>query len=144
MGCSQGPCMLSSRGSLTRLGDRGLPKEWHDQHPFGPACTDQRRAVSSCPASAGAGSWVRPRIRVLPFADLGALPQPWPPQSLPNCVSEPHPNSSRLCQGDWKFLPSSFSGRISTLALRGTGRSQAAPGSAFSRLCLGGMGGGLR
>lgn len=36
-------------------------------------------------------------------------------QSLPNFVSEPHPNASRLCQGDWKFLLSGFSGAISTL-----------------------------
>lgn len=80
---------------------------------------------------------------MLPFAeDLGALPQPWPPQSLPNCVSEPHPNSSRLCQGDWKFLPSSFSGRISTLGSAGDGEEPGCSRLSVLTALLGGNGRG--
>lgn len=41
---------------------------------------------------------------------LGVPPPALAPQSLLNFISEPHPNSSQLCQGDWKFLLSSFSG----------------------------------
>lgn len=71
---------------------------------------------------------------------------PLAPQSLPNGASEPHPNSSRLCQGDWKFLSSIFPGVISTLSSAGGGEEGpgCSSGSAFSRLCLGGQGGGLR
>lgn len=39
---------------------------------------------------------------------LGVPPPALAPQSRPSCVSEPHPKSSQLCQGDWKFLLSSF------------------------------------
>lgn len=142
------PVIPSSRGSLTHLGYRGLPKEGYDQHPSHPALTDQRRTMSSClgcsSPGVGAVSWVLLRIRALPFAEhLGALPQPWPPQSLPNCVSEPHPDSSGLCQGDWKFLPSSFSGRISTLSSVGDGEEPGCSRLSVLTALLGGNGRGL-
>lgn len=43
---------------------------------------------------------------LVPHNTWGASPV-LAPQSLPNFISEPHPKSSRLCQGDWKFLLSS-------------------------------------
>lgn len=51
-----------------------------------------------------------PRVGDAGLADPpGVPPLPWPRRACPT-VSEPHPNSRRLCQGDWKFLLSGFSG----------------------------------
>lgn len=94
---------------------------------------------SSCGAGAGA------RVGVLPGSHRTSKgPSPaLALQSLSNCIWEPHPNSSRLCQGDWKFLLSSFSGMISTLSSVG-GREEEpgrSTGSVFSSSAGVGWGG---
>lgn len=69
------------------------------------------------------GAWRSPGLGVLhgtPRTCGGAF-QPRLHRACPGFVAEPHPNASRLCQGDWKFLLSSFSGVISTLLSGGRG-----------------------
>lgn len=141
--------MLSSRGSLTRLGHRGLPKEWQDQHPSGPARTDQRRAVSSCPASAALGLELEagygPGSGCCPSQKIwGLFPSPGPRRACPTASLSRTQTLPGFARETGNFCPAASLGGFRHSAQRGTGRSQAAPGSAFSRLCLGGMGGGLR
>lgn len=110
------PIIPSSRGAHSdSCGTGGVWPAFFLPQPSGPAGPWALAwAVTALGLELGArrspGSGVLPRSRRSSGGPSPALA----PQSLPNCVSEPHPNSSRLCQGDWKFLPSSFSGRIST------------------------------
>ena len=130
------PVILSSRGSLTHLGYRGLPKEGSDQNPSRPDLIDQHGTMSSClgcgSPGAGAGSWVLLRIRVrAPLQNIwGLFPSPGPRRACPTASLSRTQTLSGFARETGNFCPAASLGGFRHSAQWGTGRSQAAPGSA--------------